>query len=510
MATTERAELAWRRPDLETVLVSALAGVAGVAGSFAVAGYTPAFVAGPIAGTLARRLPAGLITFSIVVLGDLGDQLNVLLALGLAVVLLGLAALAGWAVGDRFGSPAVGWAGSLVLAGLATFAVTGAVVPSAVAGLAVALVAAVASVGGPAVPAEGLSPERRAVLVGAAGALAFALGGYALGSRRSDVTPTASTSSSPASSGLGLSESVRADVQDRLTEASQQSLDVSGLEPLVSTTFYQVDIDPTDPTVDPTSWQLTVTGSVDRELTYSYADLLAMTPTNRFSSLRCVGESLNGHKLDNALWTGVPIMDLVEPAGVKPGCCVMFRAHDGFFEEFPLAALSDGFLAYGMNGHPLPRGHGFPVRALIPGHWGEINVKWITEIEVLETEAEGYWERRGWHGTGPVNTVAKLHVVNHLPDGRVEVAGHAYAGTRGVRTVQVSTDGGSAWHEAELSDPLPDDDVWRQWVYRYDPPAGSHEVVVRAVDGTGAVQPREDASPYPNGPSGWVSQTVRP
>jgi hypothetical protein len=108
-----------------------------------------------------------------------------------------------------------------------------------------------------------------------------------------------------------------------------------------------------------------------------------------------------------------------------------------------------------------------------------------------------------------VNTVAKLWTTNRLDDGRVEVAGPAYAGTRGIETVEVSTDSGDSWVEADLSAPLPGEDVWRQWVHRYEP-AGPHEVVVRAWDGTGTRQPRTEADAFPSGPSGWVTRTVDP
>ena len=187
----------------------------------------------------------------------------------------------------------------------------------------------------------------------------------------------------------------------------------------------------------------------------------------------------------------------------------MLRGEDDYYVQFPVDVLVDGFLAWGMNGKELPTGHGHPVRVLIPGHWGETNVKWLTEIELLNTEADGYWEERGWQGTGEVNTIAKLweEGITHLDDGRVELAGHAYAGTRGIERVEVSTDGGSTWNEADLSDPLPDEDVWRQYQYVFEP-SGSHDVVVRAVDGEGTVQPSEESSPSPSGSSGWVSQTV--
>ncbi|SDN02025.1 DMSO/TMAO reductase YedYZ, molybdopterin-dependent catalytic subunit [Halogranum gelatinilyticum] len=490
------------------ILVALLAGVAGVAGSFAVASFTPAFVAGPIAGFLARRLPGAVITFAIVVLGDFGDQLNVLTALGIATLLFAGATLVGQradrALGGTVSGPVVAAA---VLA--VAYAVTGAPLPSLAAGVAAGLVAAVADLvavrGFPAIDGDAAQPGRRRVLAAIASALPLVLGGYALGARAD------SQSASSASSTLDVGEPWAVpEVDAMLAQASEQSLAVAGLEPLVSDSFYQVDINSTDPALDAADWSLSVTGAVDEEVTYSYEEIARMEMEHRFVSLRCVGEPLNGRKLDNAVWTGVSIMDLVEPAGVDDGCCVMFRAADGFYEEFPLSALRDGFLAIGMNGQILPRGHGYPARALIPGHWGEINVKWIDEIEILDRPADGYWEKRGWHGTGPVNTVAKLWVDNRLDDGRIEVAGHAYAGTRDVERVEVSTDGGATWADAELSERLPGTDVWRQWVYRYEPPGGEHEVVVRATDGTGTLQPEDEASAFPNGASGWVSKTLRP
>jgi len=108
----------------------------------------------------------------------------------------------------------------------------------------------------------------------------------------------------------------------------------------------------------------------------------------------------------------------------------------------------------------------------------------------------------GWHGTGPVNTVAKLWGVNRLGDGRIQVGGHAYAGTRGIKTVEVSTDGGDNWTEAALSPQLSGVDVWRQWKYEWRPSTEVSTVVVRAVDGLGNRQPREVSQPYPNGATG--------
>jgi DMSO/TMAO reductase YedYZ molybdopterin-dependent catalytic subunit len=494
------------RANADSLLVALLAGIAGVAGSYAVAGLTPSFVAGPIAGLMARVTPGPIVQFAIVVLGDLGHQLNLLGALAIAVGLLASVAGLGIAVGRRFGRPLVGAVLGAVGAAVVSFAITFAPVAAAgtAVGVGVVLLAAellgTRSVGG-------FSARRRRVLGGAGSALALAGGGFLLGTRGGTHGRTVNADAEGVGNGVG----VEMPVSSLLAEADSKSLDVAGLEPLVSDEFYNVDINATDPAIDAEEWTLTVTGDVEQEVEYTYDDIRGMESENRFVSLRCVGEGLNGRKLDNAVWTGVSLPELVEPAGVPENCCVMLRAEDGFFEEFPLSALQDdGFLAFGMNGEVLPRSHGYPARALIPGHWGEINVKWLTEIEILEEPMDGYWEQRGWHGTGPVNTVAKLHVDNRLDDGRIEVAGHAYAGTRGIQRVEVSTDGGDSWNEATLSAELPGTDVWRQWVYRYEPPAESHEVVVRATDGNGDLQPQERAEAFPSGATGWVSKTVRP
>jgi DMSO/TMAO reductase YedYZ molybdopterin-dependent catalytic subunit len=493
-----------RLPGVRTLVVATSAGVAAVAGSYAVATFTPAFVAGPIAGLMARRMPDVVIRYAITVLGDLGDRLNILTALAIAIALFGAAAVVGLAVGRRLDQPALATpvGGGLVAA--VAFGLTDAPLPSVVAGRAAGLDLAVAALAAR-TGDGGVSTDRRRVLGGVGSAIVAVGGGYALGSRG-----TLGGAASGAAEPLEVTGALRTEIDRLLRTADERSLAVENLDPLVSERFYEVDINATDPTIKAEEWELSVTGAVDEEVTYDYADVRSLEAENRFVSLRCVGESRNGRKMDNALWTGVPIMDLVEPAGPAEECCVMLRAADGFYEEFPLPALEDGFLAFGMNGETLPRGHGYPARALIPGHWGEINVKWLTEIEVLAEEVDGYWEERGWHGTGPVNTVAKLHHQRRLADGRIEVGGHAYAGTRGVSAVEVSTDGGDAWTEATLSAALPGEDVWRQWRYDYEAPGSEHEVVVRAIEADGTVQPEAETDAFPSGPAGWVSRTIPP
>jgi DMSO/TMAO reductase YedYZ molybdopterin-dependent catalytic subunit len=489
---------AFARSDLVFAL---LAGLVGVAGSYAVAGYTREFVVAPIDALVVRATPGPIVAFLIENVGEQGHLLHIALSFGLAVGLLTGTALVGLLAARRLERPVVG----VVLAGALAWGVTAAITvdPRLAVGasLPVALFAAVG-----AVPAAGSGhdPSRRSALVSGASALAFV--GVAAGLGR-----LASGSEGAAASDGEEPAEMDEEVAALVDEADDKSLEIAGDVPgLVSTfeEFYNVDIAEFDPDLSAGDWSMTVTGEVGEEREVTLEDLRELPTERRFVTLRCVGEDLNGHKLDNAVWTGTPIKPLLDEVDPEGECgCAMLRAEDDYFVQFPVEALEDAFLAWGMNGRSLPQSHGHPVRVLVPGHWGETNVKWLSEVELLDEEMDGYWEQRGWHGTGSVNTVAKLWSTTTLDGGNIELAGHAYAGTRGIERVEVSTDGGDTWTDAELSEPLPGDDVWRQWRHEFEP-GGVHDVVVRAVDGEGNLQTEEQSDSFPSGASGWVSQTI--
>ncbi|WP_135304368.1 molybdopterin-dependent oxidoreductase [Haloarcula amylovorans] len=488
-------------------LVALVAAVAGLAGSYALAGYTPAFLASPVERTLARTMPGEVVSLAITELGSVGQQLNLFAALVLTGLVVALAAWVALGTGDTANNRLLPSVGTAVLVWGLAATVTGELALAAGPALAAAAVVALAQVFDAYGDGTPVSSKRRRALSTVGVALGASVLGYTVGTRR---TPTATAADAPS---LSASDAAREDIETKLALAEARSLDIDGLDSLVSETFYQVDINSIDPELDGDDWSLSVTGAVETELTVDYDELRSMDAQNQFSTLRCVGDSLNGKKMDTALWTGVPLGRLLDEAGVQSDCeCVMLHAEDDYFVEFPIEALRRGLLVYGMNGKLLPRGHGYPVRALVAGHWGEVNTKWVTEIEVLDTTADGYWERRGWEGTGPVKPIAKLHHSETLDDGRRRLAGHAYAGLRGVSRVEVSTDGGESWADASLSEPLPAADgdgaaadAWRQWTYTYDPPDGGHTAVVRMVTDDGTVQTDEKTGPKPTGPSGWVT-----
>jgi DMSO/TMAO reductase YedYZ molybdopterin-dependent catalytic subunit len=486
--------------------IAALAGLAGVAGSYAATGYTRDFVVAPIDALVVRATPGQAVAWTIQNVGEEAHVLHIALSFAIAATVLGGAALAGIVAADRFDRPVAGSGLGGLLGWGVTTALTTRPTLAVAAGVPVALFATLATVPvGTSTP----DPSRRRVLTAITGTLgsigiAYWLGGVA--TREESATGGASGNAAGGAPG-----DVPEGVTRRLQAAEEKSLDIAGDVPgLVSSfeEFYNVDIAEFDPELSAEDWSMTITGQVDEDVEVTFEELTDMPTEHRFVTLRCVGEDLNGEKLDNAVWTGTPVEALIEDADPGGECgCAMVRAEDGYYVQFPVAALEDAFLAWGMNGQSLPKAHGHPVRVLVPGHWGETNVKWPEEIELLDEEMDGYWEKRGWHGTGPVNTVAKLWSETRLDDGNTELAGHAYAGTRGIERVEVSTDGGETWHDADLSEPLDGEDVWRQWRHEFEPD-GSHEVVVRATDGEGRLQQEERTDSFPRGAAGWVSKTV--
>jgi DMSO/TMAO reductase YedYZ molybdopterin-dependent catalytic subunit len=480
-------------------LFALFAGLTGVGGSFALTGYTRQFIVAPIDAVVVRLTPGPIVAWMIENVGEEAHLIHIGLSFFVAAGLLVGSALVGLLVARRLDRSLVG-AG---LAGFLAWSLTAGITGEPLLALGPALpVTVFTAVGATPFASPEQDPSRRRLLRSGVGALALigvsaGVGQWVTGS---DSTDTESDADLP--------EPVR----QRLEQAEDQSLDVESddLVGLVSSIeeFYNVDINEFDPDLERAGWSLTLSGTVEQDVQVSYEELTNRPVERRYVTIRCVGDKLNGGQMDTAIWTGTPIKPLLEEADPSGGCnCAMLRAEDGYSVQFPLEALEDAFLAWEMNGQPLPQSHGRPVRILVPGHWGETNVKWLDEIELLEEEMDGYWEQRGWQGTGPVNTVAKLWSQTRLDDGRIELAGHAYAGTRGIQRVEVSTDGGATWNDAELSAPLPGADVWRQWRYVFEA-AEPREVVLRATDGEGELQERESSESFPSGATGWVTESV--
>ncbi|ELY78630.1 molybdopterin-dependent oxidoreductase [Natrinema pallidum] len=497
------AHVTWR------ALTAMIAAVAAVAGSFAYAGLTPAFIGEPAATFVVETMPAAIVNAVLDTLGSFAEPASFLLALALVIaVLTGVifGALQFGAVAD-IQYLAVPLAGGLVW--LLAAWTTGAPIAAIAAGFPAAAVVGIVEVAAARDPLSvrrdrTVDRSKRATLQAGFGTLSLSGLAYVAGRRRT-----------PDSSVPYLDGGTRPPVAERalLTQANGDAFDLPNAPGLISEIgdFYTVDINTIDPIVDRADWSLSVTGAVSSEVELEYDELRDRDADRFYSTLRCVGEDLNDREMDTAVWTGIPVTDLLAAAGAdEDAAYAVIHAVDGYWNTVTREAIERSYVVYGMNGRVLPREHGHPVRLLVPGNWGEVNVKWISEIELTENRQAGYWDERGWDGTGEVETVAKLWSVDRGDDGTITVGGHAYAGLEGVETVEVSTDGGDTWVEAELSPPLEGEprDVWRQWRHSFEPTADSHEVVVRTIDGTGAVQTEEPSGAKPDGATGWVSRTI--
>lgn len=273
---------------------------------------------------------------------------------------------------------------------------------------------------------------------------------------------------------------------------------------------YVVDEEIIDPDIDPETWRLAVTGLVDSPLSLTYDELLAYPLVERFHTLECISNEIGGHLIGTAKWIGVPLPLILEDAGVRPGAVeVVFRASGGYSDSHSVEVAMDDstLIAVGMNGRVLPRAHGFPARLLTMGTYGMKNPKWLTEIEVVDSPYEGFWQQRGWSKPSIVKTGARIDIPK---DGvavgeAVTAGGVAFAGARGISKVEVSVDGGRTWDEARLKTALADH-TWRLWLYPWTPSAtDSGPLVVRAYDGDGVRQAATVVDPYPNGASGYHS-----
>ena len=290
------------------------------------------------------------------------------------------------------------------------------------------------------------------------------------------------------------------------------TIDVPGISTFVTdnTDFYRIDTAFVVPRMTTDQWQLRVHGLVDKEITLSWSDLLAMPSIEHMVTLTCVSNPVGGPYVGNARWQGVRIADVLAMAGPQNGAdCVYSTSVDGFTVTTPLDVLTDGrdaLFAFAMNGQPLPMEHGFPVRMVVPGLYGYVSAtKWVIDLEVTTfAEATAYWTSRGWSAKAPIKTSSRIDVPRDgtsVSKGRVAIAGVAWAQHRGVTGVQVQIDD-LPWVDATLSGDV-GPDTWRQWVYYWDPAAsGQHTARCRAVDATGAVQTDFVQDVIPDGATG--------
>lgn len=279
------------------------------------------------------------------------------------------------------------------------------------------------------------------------------------------------------------------------------------------------------PQIDPAAWSLRVEGpGVRRPLALGYADLLRMPRVRTIRALECAG---NGRALFEprpdgrprgtrwglgavgvAEWTGVPLVEVLQPAGISERAYeVMAEGLDEAGVRRPLpvskALARDTMIAYEMNGEPLPPDHGFPARLLVPGWAAVASIKWLGRLYVSEEPMFSYWNTEEYVLTGGafgedrrlpvteqcVKSALELPWPATVPAGRQYIRGRSWSPGGRVVRVEYSLDG-APWQRAALEEPnVPG--AWVRWHFQWDAPRGEHAIEVRATDDSGRSQPAE-------------------
>ncbi len=256
-------------------------------------------------------------------------------------------------------------------------------------------------------------------------------------------------------------------------------------------------------------WQLSLIGTIKKPMVLRYADILRRPALDRAVTLECIDNLPGGDSMGNAMWRGISLKSLLEELEPDRELArdVVFRAADGYDDSIPFerAMQGDVLLAYMMNGVQLPKMHGFPLRAVVPGIYGIKNVKWITEIEVYNGDYKGYWQRQGWTDDGTIKLTSRIDSPGHYQGLRGKdqlFKGIAYGGPETIKKVEISFDNGRTWNNAPFELPV-SPYTWVVWYYNWTPPkTGTYQIAVRAIDVKNRMQASEIVRPSPAGSSG--------
>jgi DMSO/TMAO reductase YedYZ molybdopterin-dependent catalytic subunit len=298
------------------------------------------------------------------------------------------------------------------------------------------------------------------------------------------------------------------------------------------------------------SFRLTVRGQVDRTLSLSLGEILALPQVELVAINQCSGNSRGyfdprvpggqwSHgAMGNARWTGVRLRDLLDRAGVKAGATqVRFSGMDEailpeapkFMKSLAIDHARDGevMIAYAMNGEQFSLVNGFPLRLIVPGWYSTYWVKMLNDVEVLDQPDTNYWMKTAYtipdtpHAsirpgqTGvtvvPINRMVPRSFITNIKPGDTLRAGApavargiAFGGDSGVSRIDFSSDGGKNWQQAQLGTDQ-GKYSFRQWEISFTPfDRGNKVLMVRCTSGSGETQPDT-----PNwNPSGFMRNVI--
>lgn len=264
--------------------------------------------------------------------------------------------------------------------------------------------------------------------------------------------------------------------------------------------------------VNADTWKLEITGAVAQPLTLTLAEILAAPQDNFYLTMECIGNPTGGDQIGNALWQGTALLPFLQRAQVKPEATDwLLHGADSYETNLPVAALMqpEVRLVHQMNGAPLTKEHGYPMRIIVPGRFGQKQPKWLVKLEAIARPKQGYWERQGWSNTAEIPTHSMIRQVqgdrvwNRRNSVTLEksgelgwsqgilIAGIALDQSSPIQRIEVSTDAGQTWHQAEHNTP-PSPHEWTLWRYAWTPDRpGKYTLLARAQTAK-QTQPLED------------------
>ncbi|MBT3808578.1 MAG: molybdopterin-dependent oxidoreductase [Rhodospirillaceae bacterium] len=269
------------------------------------------------------------------------------------------------------------------------------------------------------------------------------------------------------------------------------------------------------------NWTLDIGGHVQTPIRLNYEQLMARPKRVLETVHQCAGSPMNPtlatRRIANVQWGGVDLAELLDEAGISANATHLWsygmdhgkfagEVQENYLKDIPLSRLAEGdvLIAYELNGAPLPQKHGFPARLVVPGYFGTNSVKWLSRLEVADRRADSIFTTRFYNdavpGTEDTRPVWEIFpeslIVAPAPDAvvaaeEIEIWGWAWSAT-GVERVDVSTDGGDSWHQAEVGPRQ--QRSWQRFSYQWSPSAaGGCTLMSRATNADGANQPLEGA-----------------
>lgn len=267
-------------------------------------------------------------------------------------------------------------------------------------------------------------------------------------------------------------------------------------------------------TVNATKWQLAFTGAIAHPFTLTLADILAAPQETFYLTLECIGNLTGGEQIGNALWQGTPLLPFLQKSQLHPEAthCILHGA-DYYETTLPISDLlrPDVLLVHQMNGVPLTPDHGYPVRLIVPGRFGQKQPKWLVKLEAIDQAKKGYWERQGWSNTATIPTQGVIRQVqdqlvwHKYPSVEMSqsgstgwargvlIAGIALDQARPIQAIRVSTDDGKTWQQAEQNHP-PSPHEWTLWRYLWRPQQPGQYTLLAIAQTADQIQPLTDAN----------------